>query len=107
MRQLIFTIFVFTNIVGGIEIASDIGDVWLDAGVAVDVGENAVGALDGDSDPLAESECDHCCHGGAHFAGFAVARSLSAFNRALLQTPFQASFYRHAIGAPPTPPPNV
>lgn len=107
MRSLILTILILSNIVGGIEVASDINDVWADIGVLTAADTSHSETANGGNDPIEASDCDHCCHGGAHFAGFACAVIDVSYSRASFGISFRDNPYQLASGAPPTPPPNA
>ena len=107
MRSFILTILILGNIVGGIEVASDINDVWADFGVLASEDGLQANNTDDGGEPLESSDCDHCCHSGAHLAGFIVAAQVLSFDRDSLRIPFADNYYQFAGTSPPTPPPNV
>ena len=69
MRGFILTIVFFSNVVGGIEIASDYKDVCADYRVSAITDELPTVSADNPNNPSDTVDCDHCCHSGAHFAG--------------------------------------
>jgi hypothetical protein len=92
----------------GLETSSDLEDVWMEAGLLTDL--NAGSEFSGEEfdtgDPDA-SDCDHCCHSGAHMAAFTVSPSSFVYYKRSSRTVFQKISYEFAGQAPPTPPPNV
>ena len=107
MQSFILSIVILSNFVGGIEVASDVSDVWADFGVQMGADGFQSELADSNNDPLETDDCDHCCHSGAHFAGFAVAVLVQSFDRNFFGIPFLDNPYHLASSAPPTPPPNV
>jgi len=107
MRHIILTFLILTNIVGGIEVASDVEDVWGDFGVLSNANGEVQSSSDDGTDPLDSSDCDHCCHSGAHFAGFIPSAITVYCERQAQLMPFVNSIYHLASRAPPTPPPNA
>jgi hypothetical protein len=107
MRSCILAIVIFAHLIVGFEVASDIKDVWLDAGAPLVV--DIVDSLDNDGGESLDSDnCDHCCHGASHLVAFStVMPAASFFGRSDSGHEFAASFYTRAGAAPPTPPPNA
>jgi len=107
MHRTILIFLILSNIVGGIEVASDVEDVWGDFGVLSSSSGELHSSSDSGTDPLESSDCDHCCHSGAHYAGFISSAAITYCEHQAQITPFVESIYHLALRAPPTPPPNA
>lgn len=107
MRSFILAIVLFAHVIVGIEVASDIKDVWLDAGAPLVV--DIVDSIDDEGGESLDSDsCDHCCHGASHLVAFTTDMPTTSFcGRSDSGHTFAASFYMRAGAAPPTPPPNA
>ena len=116
MRQFILTILIISNIGVGLETATDIDDAWAKIDVFTDVSAIIDGwqsslADDGD-EPVQnrdwqDSDCDHCCHSGAHFAGVIVSCLTTPYMRSSADGILAGAPYQFTGRSPPTPPPNA
>jgi len=107
MRSCILAILVFAHVIVGIEVASDIEDVWLETGapLVVDIGDLFD---DGGGESLDSDNCDHCCHGVSHLVAFTTSLPITSFcENSDSGHVFAASLHMCAGTAPPTPPPNA
>jgi hypothetical protein len=107
MQTLILAILVISNVSGGIEIAADYEDAWAEFGGLKLVADFQPDLTDGDHDPDEEADCDHCCHGGAHFAGVIVSRLILPYVAASSGVTPVETPHLLVNRSPPTPPPNI
>jgi hypothetical protein len=107
MQKTILTILIICNLSVGVEVATDYDDAWPDFGGTAFAADILAGLADGNTDPDAETDCDHCCHGVAHFAGIVAASATLPYLHAASAIPHLDTPTNFTNPSPPTPPPNV
>jgi hypothetical protein len=107
MQKLILTMIVISNICVGFEVAIDYEDAWAEFGSLVTASNFHAGIVDGDNDSGEDADCDHCCHGAAHFTGAVATNFVVPFQRASSAIPLSDKAGNFASRSPPTPPPNA
>jgi hypothetical protein len=107
MLKLILTILIISNISAGIEIATDLEDVWAEFGGAMIATDLQLGFADGGNSSHEEEACDHCCHGVAHFSGVVVSCITLPYISTSLAIHITDTLYYFTSLSPPTPPPNA
>jgi hypothetical protein len=107
MEKFILTILVVSNIGLGFEVAVDYEDAWSEYRGLTTTAELQPDLSDGDLVPDLETDCDHCCHSVAHFAGLIISNLAVPFLRASCPIPSSDAANYLANRSPPTPPPNA
>lgn len=106
MRRLITSILLICLVLGNLEVLTDFDIQHAGGGPASPFGHETVGGPDGQI-PHDDSDCDHCCHGVAHFVGL-VALSQRTFSQTPdRQPPLFSGIHESPVFAPPLQPPNV
>ncbi len=107
MQKFILTIIVISNVCVGFEVASDYEDAWAEFGGLMTVTDLPSDLTDGGDIPDGETECDHCCHGVAHFAGAVGDNVTVPFMGTSSAIPLSDTVSYFIGRSPPTPPPNA
>jgi hypothetical protein len=108
MRRLILTVLVISNIGAGIEIAADYEDTWAEAGIFFANADHLQSShLDGGDGADKDGDCNHCCHGSAHFSGAAFSLPTLPFMHDSSGVALSYTSHSYAGASPPTPPPNA
>jgi hypothetical protein len=106
MRKVLTSLLLISIVFGNIEVLMDFDLGHADRGHDAPLSAETIGGSDGRI-PHDESECDHCCHGAAHFVGL-VAMSQRIFSMTPgSQPPLFAGVHKSPVFTPPLQPPNV
>ena len=104
MQRFILTILITCNIGTGLETSSDIEDVLMEEGFALNAdlsGDHPEGEdIDGD-------DCDHCCHASAHVVAFVEKQQALSHHSATNLYGVLSQLHGRTGRAPPNPPPIV
>lgn len=101
MQRIIASILMVTFLVAGFEIAIDLEEALEGESVSLSTNHQ----LGEDDNSGESSDCDHCCHASAHYAGALLACSVIAQITHSIIVELPSSAYQFPAAAPPIPPP--
>ena len=107
MQQFILAIIVISNVSVGFEVATDYEDAWAEFARLTTISDLQSGFAGGSDGHGEDTDCDHCCHGVAHFTGIVIDNFAVPFVRASSAIPLSDKANYFTSRSPPTPPPNV
>lgn len=107
MKKFLLAILIISNIGAGFEVATDYEETWVGFGSLTSATDIQSGLVD-EGDELDElTNCDHCCHGAAHFVGIIGSCFILPYVRASSGAVDSVTPYQLSGRSPPTPPPNA